>query len=55
MGDVVSLVEKAAESITEEDALRMEQKLRTASFDLEDFLQQFKMLKRMGPLKISLA
>jgi signal recognition particle subunit SRP54 len=29
----------------------MEQKLRTASFDLEDFLQQFKMLKRMGPLE----
>ena len=51
MGDVVSLVEKAAEAITEEDALRMEKKLRTASFDLEDFLQQFKMLKRMGPLE----
>jgi len=51
MGDVVGLVEKAAESITEADALRMEQKLRTASFDLEDFLQQFKMLKRMGPLE----
>jgi signal recognition particle subunit SRP54 len=51
MGDVVSLVEKAAEAITEEDAMRMEQKLRTASFDLEDFLQQFKMLKRMGPLE----
>ena len=51
MGDVVSLVEKAAESITEADALRMEQKLRTASFDLEDFLHQFKMLKRMGPLE----
>lgn len=51
MGDVVSLVEKAAEAITEADALRMEHKLRTASFDLEDFLQQFKMLKRMGPLE----
>ncbi len=51
MGDVVSLVEKAAEAITEEDARRMEQKLRTASFDLEDFLQQFRMLKRMGPLE----
>ncbi len=51
MGDVVSLVEKAAEAISEEDALRMEKKLRTASFDLEDFLQQFKMLKRMGPLE----
>jgi signal recognition particle subunit SRP54 len=51
MGDVVSLVEKAAEAITEDDARRLEQKLRTASFDLEDFLHQFKMLKRMGPLE----
>jgi signal recognition particle subunit SRP54 len=51
MGDVVSLVEKAAEAISEDDARRMEQKLRTASFDLDDFLQQFKMLKRMGPLE----
>jgi len=51
MGDVVSLVEKAAEAITEEDAARMERKMRTASFDLEDFLQQFRMLKRMGPLE----
>jgi signal recognition particle subunit SRP54 len=51
MGDVVSLVEKAAEAISEDDARRMEQKLRTASFDLSDFLQQFKMLKRMGPLE----
>ena len=51
MGDVVGLVEKAAEAITEEDARRMEEKMRTASFDLEDFLQQFKMLKRMGPLE----
>jgi len=55
MGDVVSLVEKAAAAITEEDALRMEEKMRTASFDLNDFLHQFKMLRRMGPLKISLA
>jgi signal recognition particle subunit SRP54 len=51
MGDVVSLVEKAAEAISEDDARRMEHKLRTASFDLTDFLQQFKMLKRMGPLE----
>ncbi len=51
MGDVVSLVEKAAEAITEADARRMEEKLRTSGFDLEDFLQQFKMLKRMGPLE----
>ena len=39
MGDVVSLVEKAAEAITEEDARRMEEKMRTASFDLNDFLR----------------
>ncbi len=51
MGDVVSLVEKAASAITEEDAARLERKLKSASFDLEDFLQQFKMLKRMGPLE----
>jgi signal recognition particle subunit SRP54 len=51
MGDVLSLVERAADAITEEDARRMEAKLRTATFDLNDFLQQFKMLKRMGPLE----
>jgi signal recognition particle subunit SRP54 len=51
MGDVVSLVERASEAISEDEARRMEEKLRTASFDLNDFLQQFKMLKRMGPLE----
>jgi signal recognition particle subunit SRP54 len=51
MGDVVSLVEKAAEAITEEDARRMEEKMRTASFDLDDFLHQFKLLRRMGPIE----
>jgi signal recognition particle subunit SRP54 len=51
MGDVISLVEKAAEAITEEDARRMEEKMRTASFDLNDFLHQFKLLRRMGPLE----
>jgi signal recognition particle subunit SRP54 len=51
MGDVVSLVERAAEAISEDEALLMERKLRTAGFDLNDFLQQFKMLKRMGPLE----
>jgi signal recognition particle subunit SRP54 len=55
MGDIVSLVEKAAEAIDEEEARRMEQKLRTASFDLNDFLQQFKMMKRLGPLENLLA
>jgi signal recognition particle subunit SRP54 len=51
MGDVVTLVEKAAEAIDEEEALRMERKLRTATFDLEDFLSQMKMMRRLGPLE----
>lgn len=51
MGDVVGLVEKAAETIEAEDAARLEEKLRRASFDLNDFLHQFKMLRKMGPLE----
>src|SRR5262252_2606187 len=49
MGDVVGLVEKAAETIESEDAERLERKLRSASFDFNDFLGQFKMLRKMGP------
>jgi len=51
MGDVVSLVEKAAEAVEAEDAAMLERKLRTASFDFNDFLAQFKMMRRMGPLE----
>jgi signal recognition particle subunit SRP54 len=51
MGDVVGLVEKAAEAIDEEEAARLERKLRTASFDFNDFLAQFKMMRKMGPLE----
>ncbi len=51
MGDIVGLVEKAAEMIDEDEAKRMEEKMRTASFDLNDFLAQFKMLKKLGPLE----
>ena len=51
MGDIVGLVEKAAEAIDEEEAARMEQKLRTASFDFNDFLAQFKMMRKLGPLE----
>jgi signal recognition particle subunit SRP54 len=51
MGDVVSLVEKAAEAIDEEEAKRMEKKMRTATFDLNDFLAQFKMIRKLGPLE----
>src|SRR2546423_2583375 len=51
MGDIVGLVEKAAEAIDEEEAARLERKLRTASFDFNDFLAQFRMMRRMGPLE----
>jgi signal recognition particle subunit SRP54 len=51
MGDVVGLVEKAAEAVDEEEAGRLERKLRTASFDFNDFLAQFKMMRKMGPLE----
>src|SRR6266403_547066 len=51
MGDVIGLVEKAVEAIDEEEAARMEKKLRTASFDFNDFLGQFKMMRKMGPLE----
>lgn len=51
MGDIVGLVEKAAESIDEEEARRLEERLRTANFNLTDFLQQMRMMRKMGPLE----
>jgi signal recognition particle subunit SRP54 len=51
MGDVIGLVEKAAEAVDLDDAERMEKKLRSASFDFNDFLAQFKMMRKMGPLE----
>jgi signal recognition particle subunit SRP54 len=51
MGDIVGLVEKAAEAVEAEDAARLERKLRSASFDFNDFLAQFKMMRKMGPLE----
>src|SRR5437879_2285833 len=51
MGDVVGLVEKAAEAVEAEDAARLERKLRTASFDFNDILAQLKMMRRVGPLE----
>ncbi len=51
MGDVIGLVEKAAEAVEEEEAFRLEKKLRSASFDFNDFLAQFKMMRKMGPLE----
>jgi signal recognition particle subunit SRP54 len=51
MGDIVGLVEKAAEAMDEEEAARLERKLRTASFDFNDFLAQFKMMRKLGSLE----
>ena len=51
MGDVVSLVEKAAEAIEEDEAKRMEEKMRKGEFTLEDFLEQMRAMKKLGPLE----
>lgn len=49
-GDIISLVEKAQETIDEVEAKRMEEKLRKNKFDFEDFLKQIKLIKKMGSL-----
>ncbi|QIF02619.1 signal recognition particle protein [Roseimicrobium sp. ORNL1] len=51
MGDVVSLVEKAAEAIDMEDAERLAKRVQQAKFDFNDFLGQMKFMKRLGPLE----
>ncbi len=48
MGDVLSLIEKAQQAITEADAKKMEKKIRENSFTLSDYLEQFEMMKKMG-------
>ncbi len=50
MGDMLTLIERAEASFDQEQAERMERKLREASFDLEDFLEQFQQIRQMGPL-----
>ena len=51
MGDVVSLIEKATESIDEEDAMKLMDKIQKGTFNYNDFLKQLKMIKRIGSLK----
>ncbi len=51
MGDVVSLVERAAEAVDEEEARRMEEKMRKGLFTLEDFLDQLRQMKKLGSLE----
>jgi signal recognition particle subunit SRP54 len=50
MGDVLTLIEKAEEAFEEEQAKEMERKFLEASFTLEDFLDQMRQLRKMGPL-----
>ena len=50
MGDVLSLVEKAQQTFDEDQAVELEKKIREATFDLEDFLEQMQAVKKMGPI-----
>ena len=51
MGDVVSLVERAAEAVDIDEAKRMEEKMRKGQFTLEDFLEQLRQMKKLGSLE----
>src|SRR6187402_3851627 len=51
MGDVLSLIEKAEQAIGEDEAEKLEEKLRKNEFTLDDFRKQLKTIKRMGPLE----
>jgi signal recognition particle subunit SRP54 len=50
MGDMLTLIEKTQQNFDEEQAIELERKMRQATFDLNDFLQQLQQLKKMGPL-----
>ncbi len=51
MGDVLSLIERAQETIDQEEAMKAQAKLQQGKFDLEDFLNSMRQLKRMGSLR----
>ncbi len=50
MGDIVSLVERAEEVLSQEEAEKMQKKLKEGKFDFQDYLNQIKQIKKMGPL-----
>ena len=50
MGDVLTLIERAEAAVDEQQAAALERKLRTRTFDLNDFMQQFEQITKMGPL-----
>ncbi len=51
MGDVVSLVEKVQDTVTQDEAEQMQKKMMSATFTLEDYLDQFTKLKKMGSMQ----
>ncbi|HXY53311.1 MAG TPA: signal recognition particle protein [Nitrospirota bacterium] len=51
MGDVMSLIEKAQETVSQEEALKLAKKLKKNSFDLDDFRSQLKQVKKLGGLE----
>ena len=51
MGDLVSIAEKASEVINEQEAYQAAKKMKKGNFDLEDFLNQMKQIKKLGPLE----
>lgn len=51
MGDIVSLVEKAQEAVDQKEAEELEAKMAKAAFTLEDYLEQFRRIKKMGSVK----
>lgn len=51
MGDVVSLVEKAQEEVSQEEAEALQEKMARGEMGMDDFLKQLKTLRRMGPIK----
>ncbi len=51
MGDVLTLVERAQETVDREKALKLEERLRKSEFTLEDFLDQLRQVQKMGPLE----
>ena len=50
MGDVMSLIERAREQVDEQQAAKMAKKMGSGHFDLEDFLQQMRQVRKMGPM-----
>lgn len=51
MGDVLSLIEKAQNAVDEKKAIELEEKIRTQSFTLDDFLDQMQQMKNLGPIE----